>query len=132
MPFHTLRSALRRLPVRASLYVFGAALACAAAAPAATAAAEGNSKAWLDFGSCAKPQYPHEDLKADHQGTVTLGFLVDETGHVNESKVAGSSGFTTLDEAARTALAMCTFHPALENGKPVAQWTQVKYEWTTH
>jgi len=131
MPYHTLRSTLRRLPLRASLYVVGAALACAAAAPVATAAAEGNSKAKLDFESCAKPQYPHEDLGANHQGTVTLGFLVDETGHVKESKVAESSGFTTLDEAARTALAMCTFQPALENGKPVAQWTQVQYVWTT-
>jgi len=130
MPHHTLHSALRRLPLRASLYVVGAALACVAAAPVATAA-ESNSKARLDFDSCAKPQYPHEDLKANHQGTVALGFLVDETGHVKESKVAESSGFATLDEAARTALAMCTFYPAQENGKPVAQWTNVKYVWTT-
>lgn len=129
MPFHTLRSTLRRLPVHASLYVVGAALACAAT-PAATAA-EGNSQARLDFDSCSKPQYPHDDLNAGHQGTVTLGFFVDETGHVKASKVAESSGFTTLDEAARTALAMCTFQPAQENGKPVAQWTQVQYVWTT-
>ena len=132
MPFNTLRSTQRRQPVRASLYVVGAALACAAAAPVATAAAEDTSKAKLDFASCAKPQYPQEDLKAGHQGAVTLGFLVDETGHVKESKVAESSGFTTLDEAARTALAMCPFHPALENGKPVPHWTQVQYVWTTH
>lgn len=125
-----LRNALQCLPIRASLYVAGAALACAAAAHAAPTA--GTSKAKLDFASCAKPHYPHADLQAGHQGEVTLGFLVDEDGRVQDSKVTTSSGFTTLDDEARTTLAKCSFHPALENGKPVQQWTQVRYIWTLH
>jgi len=43
-----------------------------------------------------------------------------------------SSGFATLDEAARSALAQCSFQPAMENGKAVQQWTKVQYVWTLH
>ena len=40
-----------------------------------------------------------------------------------------SSGFTTLDEAARSALAQCSFQPAVEQGKAVQGWTKVQYVW---
>lgn len=130
------RSALFCPPIRASFYVAGLALAGAAAAhaaakpPHADSADAGNSAALLDFASCAKPQYPHADVQAGHQGTVTLGFLVDGNGRVKDSKIATSSGFATLDEAARAALAKCGFQPALENGKPVQQWTKVQHVWS--
>lgn len=115
---------------RTALHCLPIALACAAPAHAATQQQTG--RATLDFASCAKPQYPHADVQAGHQGKVRLGFLVDENGHVQESKVEASSGFATLDEAARTALARCSFHPARENGTPVRQWTSVQYVWTLH
>jgi len=121
-----LRTVLQSLPV-------GIALACMAAAHIAQAQ-ETNDKedsiARIDFASCAKPVYPQADVQAGHQGTVTLGFLVDENGGVTDSKVTGSSGFMGLDIAAQTALAKCSFHPALENGKPVQKWAYVKYVWT--
>jgi protein TonB len=113
---------------RTALHCLPLALACAAPAHAATTPQSG--RATLDFASCAKPQYPHADVQAGHQGKVQLDFLVDENGHVRESKVKASSGFATLDEAARTALARCSFHPAQANGKPVRQWTTVQYVWT--
>jgi protein TonB len=69
-------------------------------------------------------------VQAGHQGKVKLGFLVDENGRVKESKVMASSGFATLDEAARSALAQCSFQPALKNGKAVQQWAKVQYVWT--
>lgn len=111
--------------LRSAIYVASITLAGCATAPTA-----GTSIAKIDFASCAKPQYPQADLQAAHQGTVTLGFLVDENGRVQDSKVTTSSGFTTLDEAAREALVKCGFRPALDNGKPVQQWTQLKYVWT--
>lgn len=114
--------------IRTTLQCLSLAFACATCAHAAQA--QGNRTAKLDFASCAKPTYPHADVQARHQGTVKLGFLVDATGRVKESKVTSSSGFATLDEAARTALETCSFHPAQANGKPVEQWTTVQYVWT--
>jgi TonB family protein len=113
--------------------VAGCALACAAAThPVQAQESDGaaNRNAKIDFASCAKPVYPHADVQAGHQGTVTLGFLVDENGGVKDSKVTGSSGFMGLDMAAQTALTKCSFQPALENGKAVQKWTYVKYVWT--
>ena len=121
-----LHTVLQSLPV-------GIALAClvtAHAAQAQEATDTENSNAKIDFASCAKPVYPNADVQAGHQGTVTLGFLVDENGGVKNSKVTGSSGFMGLDMAAQTALSKCSFQPARENGKPVEKWTYVKYVWT--
>jgi protein TonB len=113
--------------IRTTLQCLSLALACAASAHAAP---QDTSVAKLDFHSCPKPEYPRTDVQAGHQGMVKLGFLVDENGRVKDSKVMESSGFTTLDEAARSALAQCSFQPALENGKAVQQWTKVQYVWT--
>jgi TonB family protein len=128
-----LRSILHDLPVRAVCRVAGMTFACAVgvhAAQAQDATGTENSDARIDFASCANPVYPKADLQAGHQGTVTLGFLVDENGRVKDSKVTKSSGFMRLDMTAQTALGKCSFHPALENGKPVQKWAQVKYVWT--
>lgn len=120
------RTILQSLPVGIAL----ACLATAHAAPAQEADDTESSNAKIDFASCAKPMYPKADVQAGHQGTVTLGFLVDENGGVKDSKVTGSSGFMGLDMAAQTALAKCSFQSARENGKPVEKWTYVKYVWT--
>lgn len=126
----TIRSALHYLPVRAACCAAGIALACAPAAQAQTAEDAQHSPATIDFASCPKPVYPQRDMQAGHQGTVTLGFLVDENGHVKDSKVTQSTGFMGLDMTAQIALGKCSFRPALENGKPVQAWTYVKYVWT--
>jgi TonB family protein len=126
----TLRSILHDLPVCAA---YCAAFACAIGAQAAQAqdaTGTDDSVPRIEFTSCAKPVYPHADMQAGHQGTVTLGFLVDENGRVKDSKVTGSSGFMKLDMAAQTALGKCNFRPALEHGKPVEKWAEVTYVWT--
>lgn len=123
-----LRSILQDLPVRTVCLV---AFACSVGVQAAQAQdTPDTSVARIEFASCAKPVYPKADMQAGHQGTVTVGFLVDENGRVKDSKVTGSSGFMRLDQAAQTALGKCSFHPALENGKPVESWAHVKYVWT--
>jgi TonB family protein len=124
------RFTLQSLPICAACFAAGVTLACAPAAQAQDTDSAASSNAKIDFASCAKPVYPQADVQARHQGTVTLGFLVDENGGVKDSKVTGSSGFMRLDMAAQTALMKCSFRPALENGKPVQKWTYVKYEWT--
>lgn len=107
-----------------------AAIMLSAAGCATTADKGVRQGAIVKFDSCAKPEYPHADLQAGHQGTVTLDFLVDPDGKVGDSKVVKSSGYATMDEAARTAIAQCTFNPATQDGKPVKDWTKVQYVWT--
>jgi len=131
----------------ATLPVLGLALACALSAhvlkPAATSVfapapplvhrdtLRGVSSGPIaDFSTCAKPQYPQADLDAGHQGTTTLAFLINAEGRVAESKVERSSGYATMDEASRTAIAECRFKPGTVDGRAAAQWANVQYVWT--
>ena len=59
------------------------------------------------------------------------GFLVGAGGAVLETTLRKSSGDSSLDEAARTALAKCTFKPGTVDGKPTEQWTEVQYVWVS-
>jgi D-alanyl-D-alanine endopeptidase (penicillin-binding protein 7) len=132
-----LRPDVQALNWKAAVPVLGLAVVCAASAhaPAGRAgpvpAARGvTQRAIADFSSCRKPEYPHADIAAGHEGTVTVEFLVGEDGRVAGSSIAKSSGYASMDEAARGALALCSFHPALKAGKPIRQLTHVQYVWT--
>jgi D-alanyl-D-alanine endopeptidase (penicillin-binding protein 7) len=136
-----LRPDPQALDWRAAIPVLGLALACAASAHAlasrsATAAASAlttsdvTRPAMLDFTTCRKPRYPRADIAAGHEGAVTMNFLVDATGTVTASKILWSSGYGSMDEAARGVLRQCRFRPALRHGQPVSAWTPVKYVWT--
>ena len=106
----------------------GAAIIAALAFSAPAQAAD--TRPVADFNTCAKPHYPKESLLAKHVGTVTLGFLVDDTGSVVDAKIGKSSGHVLLDEAARDAIKLCKFRPAMADGKPVQEWAKVQYVWT--
>ena len=118
---------------KAAIPVLGLAALCTAvfahAAPTATSA-EPDLAAVADFNSCKRPVYPAESIKQNHTGTVHLGFLVAKNGKVKQAEVTTSSGHAALDEAARAALAKCSFKPARTKGKPVEAWTKVQYVWT--
>lgn len=90
----------------------------------------GSKLALLNFKSCAKPHYPKDSLAAKHEGEVTLAFLVDASGSVLDAKVEKSSGHVPLDTAARDALKLCKFAPAMKDGKAVQEWANVRYDWT--
>ncbi len=118
---------------KAAIPVLGlAAMSAAVFAHAAPAAApvEPDTMAVADFRSCKRPEYPAESIAQKHTGTVSLGFLVSESGKVKETKITKSSGHRALDQSARDALALCTFKPAKLAGKPVEAWTAVQYVWT--
>jgi TonB family protein len=107
------------------------AAAMAALSLATSAHAAGSSKhAVVDFKSCAKPHYPAASLEAKHEGKVDLAFLVEVSGAVQEARINKSSGDEALDIAARDAIKLCTFKPAMKDGKPVKEWAKVRYEWT--
>jgi periplasmic protein TonB len=83
----------------------------------------------VDFTTCAKPEYPRNSLRNEEQGTVRLQFLIGLDGQVADSKIAKSSGYRTLDAAAKKALSLCKFKPGTVNGQPQQSWTAVDYVW---
>jgi len=127
---------------KAAIPVLGLAVACIAGcaqtptASQETAAAHdtvaGNpnaTRALARFDTCAKPEYTPEALAKRAQGTVSLRFRVEADGSVSQANVVQSSGDASLDEAARVAIAKCTFTPATVNGKAQAAWVPVQYVW---
>ncbi|QOY95370.1 energy transducer TonB [Massilia sp. UMI-21] len=79
--------------------------------------------------TCSRPEYPEQELKQNHQGTVTLRFLIGADGIIKRSLVQTSSGFPALDEAALAGISKCRFNPPLVKGKPVEAWTAIQYVW---
>lgn len=92
-------------------------------------AAGADMPAVADFNTCAKPHYPAESLAAKHEGNVHLSFLVEANGAVQEAKIKQSSGHELLDIAARDAIKLCKFKPAMKDGKAVKEWVTVRYDW---
>lgn len=127
------RPAPQTMNWKAALPVMGLTAAlmagCAQQSTVPSAAAPGHTNAMVQFASCARPQYPEQALRAKQTGTVKLGFLVDKDGTVRDSRVDQSSGQAALDEAARVAIARCTFTPSMDNGLAVQSWTPVQYVW---
>ncbi len=108
-------------------------VAAAASTGLAHAAPDGAAPAprpVVDTSTCSRPVYPEEDARLKNAGTVTMQFLIGADGWVVESKIQKSSGYASLDEAARSGLAKCRFKPATHEGKPVRAWVGVQYVWT--
>ncbi|HMS15508.1 MAG TPA: TonB family protein [Planctomycetota bacterium] len=62
------------------------------------------------------PVYPRGALVKGHFGTVHLVVLVDPDGRPTDIKVTVSSGYESLDRAARDAVAQWRFQPGTRNG----------------
>ena len=70
-----------------------------------------------------QPEYPPASRRAGEEGTVQLQVFVLESGRAGEVKVARSSGFPKLDEAAINEVKRnWRFVPGKEDGKPVSMW----------
>jgi protein TonB len=68
-------------------------------------------------------EYPPASRRAGEAGTVILAIFVKEDGRPGEVKVAKSSGFPKLDEAAvKEVQRNWRLVPGKEDGKPVAMW----------
>lgn len=65
------------------------------------------------------PGYPAEAARAGEQGMVRLLVHVSASGVPDAVMVAGSSGSDALDRAARDAVLLWRFRPALADGTPV-------------
>ncbi len=113
----------------AALGLAAAYLTGCANAPADSDLPAVRTPAIVDFRSCAKPEWPKADLRAEHTGTVTLKFHISESGQVLDSAVLTSSGYPGLDQAARIGIEKCSFKPATQRGKPIATWQKMQYVW---
>ncbi|MFN3792038.1 energy transducer TonB [Massilia sp.] len=91
--------------------------------------ASAGSPGMLRTETCARPAYPEQDLEQQHRGTVTVRFLLGVDGVVKRSLIHTSSGYPSLDEAARLAMSKCRFNPPMVDGKPVEGWTAIQYVW---
>jgi TonB family protein len=78
---------------------------------------------------CNKLAYPSDALRLEQVGTTTLVFQIDADGAVKGAHIAKSSGYRSLDHAARTGLAKCTFLPATDKAKPIDASIQLQYVW---
>ena len=130
---HLLRPAPQSLNWKTAIAMLGVAMACVSVYAEATAAdksASADRAAVVDFNTCAKPDWPQAALADKRTGTVQLNFLVGTDGKVKESKVSRSSGHPDLDEAARTGIEKCQFHPAIKGGNAIEKWQTMQYVWT--
>lgn len=73
----------------------------------------------------AKPIYPAVARRRGQQGTVLLEILLSESGRQMQLSVVRSSGFQTLDEAAKVAVADWKLAPYRMNGVAVLSRVQV-------
>lgn len=71
-------------------------------------------------GENPKPAYPFVARRRGQEGQVFLNVEVLPDGTAGQVEIARSSGFRSLDEAARHAVARWRFLPARQNGAPVA------------
>jgi TonB family protein len=63
--------------------------------------------------------YPGTTRSEGITGTVRVGFICDSEGHVRDTHVVTSSGFSELDQAAVAGIAKWIFKPGRKNGQPV-------------
>jgi protein TonB len=73
-----------------------------------------------------QPPYPDSAQANGEQGTITLDVYVRTNGKPARIKVAQSSGFEDLDNAAIEGVVNWRFVPALRDGDQVADWATVK------
>ncbi len=73
------------------------------------------------------PTYP-EAAKKDHlQGKVTLNVLIDAKGRVEKVEVLKTDA-EVFNAAAIASAKEWTFKPALKDGKPVATWVTIPFQ----
>lgn len=75
--------------------------------------------------SAPSPSYPESARRAGISGTTVVGMTVSTDGSVSSAWVESSSGNSTLDSAAVSAVYSWRFVPAKQNGTPVTANSRV-------
>jgi len=77
------------------------------------------------YGYTPAPAYPGIARRRGWEGTVEFKVRVLISGDVGEVKLERSSGYRTLDDAARRAIKRWRFDPAIRTGRVVESWVVV-------
>lgn len=104
-------------------------VAAGAAAWAGVAASSPHAPApgYADASQCT-PIRPQQVVQTKAK-TVSLAFLVDANGEVQDTRLIRSSGQQELDQATLDAFRRCTFHPSVFRGQPQRSWVMLSYRW---
>jgi TonB family protein len=76
-----------------------------------------------------RDDYPFFARVLGHEGTTELAFLVAADGTVSGVKLAKSSGYDGLDDAAKDCVARWHYRPAVRDGELVDTPMTVKVDW---
>lgn len=76
----------------------------------------------------SRPVYPPIAQRLGREATVTLRVQVGEDGRAERIESNGPEPGLGFGEAARAAARRCRWHPATEDGTPVASWVELRYD----
>ncbi|SDV49035.1 energy transducer TonB [Chitinasiproducens palmae] len=82
--------------------------------------------------TCASnpPDYPMMSRRRGEEGTAIIEIIVNTAGRVESARVAKSSGYERLDEAARQVALATPCSPYMEEGRPVKAKTVRPYRFS--
>ncbi|WP_072571685.1 energy transducer TonB [Granulibacter bethesdensis] len=78
------------------------------------------------------PAYPREAALRGEHGTVDTIIHIQPDGSVGEVEIVSSSGYAMLDVATLQALKKWRFHPAMQDGHPIAAIFPFSVNFVTH
>jgi periplasmic protein TonB len=93
--------------------------------PAAANATAAVVKAQPRYNENPPPRYPSVARRRNYQGTVVLDVFVETDGRVGDLRIAESSRYDLLDQAAMRAVTRWRFIPGRSNDQTVAMWVRV-------
>ncbi|UVO08201.1 energy transducer TonB [Pectobacterium polonicum] len=76
------------------------------------------------------PSYPDVAISRGYEGTVLLNVQVRADGKVQTIRIHQSSGYPSLDEAARDTVVRWSFVPARRGNQPVSGWVVVPVDFS--
>lgn len=74
-----------------------------------------------------EPVYPDKARKRGQEGSVVVEFTIGTDGACSEIRVAESSGYRLLDEAAVAAVGKWRFQPAKSGGRTISSIRRVRF-----
>lgn len=79
--------------------------------------------------SCTTPEWPTEARRYEVQGVTVVHFQIGKSGAVEDARIARSSSWRMLDDAALRSLVRCSFRPGLAEAER-DQVFPVQFVWT--
>jgi protein TonB len=72
-----------------------------------------------------EPEYPVQDIRMGHEGTVWLSIEILPNGRVGLVRIDQSSGFTRLDDSAVREARKWRMKPGMQDGVAIPMWKRV-------